>query len=66
MLTEGQAAASRLVTARRGATSDLVQYWDPEQHAELAATLTRLTRLTRYLAEGPAPVSAGAGAADTA
>ncbi len=60
---EGQAAASRLVTARRDALSDLVQDWDPEQHAELAAMLTRLAR---YLAEGPAPVPAGAGAANTA
>ena len=60
---EGQAAASRLVTARRDALSDLVQDWNPEQHAELAAMLTRLAR---YLAEGPAPVPAGAGAANTA
>ena len=53
----GQAAANRLVTARRDALSDLVQDWNPEQHAELAAMLTRLAR---YLAEGPAPVPAGA------
>ena len=60
---EGEAAASRLVTARRDALSDLVQDWNPEQHAELAAMLTRLAR---HLAEGPAPVPVGAGAADTA
>ncbi len=54
---EGETAASRLVTARRDALSDLVQDWNPEQHAELAAMLTRLAR---YLAEGPAPVPAGA------
>ena len=59
---DGEAAASRLVTARRDALSDLVQDWNPEQHAELAAMLTRLAQ---YLAEGPAPVPAGAGAADT-
>ena len=49
----GQAAAARLVTARRDALSDLVQDSDPEHHAELAAMLTRLAR---HLAEGPAPV----------
>ena len=36
---EGEAAAARLVTARRDALSDLVQDWDPEHHAELAAML---------------------------
>ena len=51
------------MTARRDALADLVQDWNPEQHAELAAMLTRLAR---YLAEGPAPVPAGAGAANTA
>ena len=54
---EGQAAAERLVTARRDALSDLVKDWDPEHHAELAAMLTRLAR---QLAEGPAPVPAAA------
>ena len=50
---EGEAAVTLLVTARRDALSDLVQDWDPEHHAELAAMLTRLAR---SLAEGPAPV----------
>jgi EmrB/QacA subfamily drug resistance transporter len=54
---EGEAAATQLVTARRDALSDLVQDWDPEHHAELAAMLTRLAR---YLAEGPAPVPVAA------
>jgi EmrB/QacA subfamily drug resistance transporter len=54
---EGKAAAERLVTARRDALSDLVKDWDPEQHAELAAMLSRLAR---HLAEGPAPVPAAA------
>jgi len=57
---EGKAAAERLVTARRDALSDLVKDWDPEQHAELAAMLTRLAQ---HLAEGPAPVPAAAGRA---
>ena len=54
---EGKAAATQLVTARRDALSDLVQDWDPEHHAELAAMLTRLAR---HLAEGPAPVPVAA------
>jgi EmrB/QacA subfamily drug resistance transporter len=54
---QGEAAAARLVTARRDALSDLVQDWDPEHHAELAAMLTRLAR---HLAEGPAPVPVAA------
>ncbi len=57
LTAEGQAAAERLVTARRDALSDLVKDWDPEHHAELAAMLTRLAR---QLAEGPAPVPAAA------
>ena len=52
---EGEAAATRLVTARRDALSELVQDWNPEQHAELAQLLTRLAR---HVAEGPAPVPA--------
>ena len=54
---EGEAATTRLVTARRDALGDLVKDWNPEQHAELAQLLTRLAR---YLAEGPAPVPAAA------
>ncbi len=45
------------MTARRDALSDLVQDWNPDQHAKLAAMLTRLAR---HLAEGPAPVPVGA------
>jgi EmrB/QacA subfamily drug resistance transporter len=52
---QGEAAATRLVTARRDALSELVKDWNPEQHAELAQLLTRLAR---HLAEGPAPVPA--------
>ena len=48
---EGETATTRLVTARRDALGDLVKDWNPEQHAELAQLLTRLAR---YLAEGPA------------
>jgi hypothetical protein len=66
----GEAAAERLVTARHDAVADLVQDWNPEQHAELAALLRKLAR---HLAEGPAPVpvpgepvAAGAGAASGA
>ncbi|HWG15375.1 MAG TPA: MDR family MFS transporter [Streptosporangiaceae bacterium] len=60
----GEEAAERLVRARHDAVADLVQDWNPEQHAELAALLQRLAR---HLAEGPAPVppepaTAGAGA----
>ncbi len=60
----GEAAAERLVRARHDAVADLVQDWNPEQHAELAALLRKLAR---HLAEGPAPVpaepvAAGAGA----
>ncbi len=60
----GEAAAEQLVTARYDAVADLVQDWNPEQHAELAALLQKLAR---HLAEGPAPVPgqpelAGAGA----
>jgi hypothetical protein len=56
-------AADRLVTARHDAVADLVQDWNPEQHAELAALLQKLAR---HLAEGPPPVApepalAGAG-----
>ena len=55
-LTEqGEATASRLITARRDALSELVQDWDPEKNAELAQLLTRLAR---YLSEGRAPASA--------
>ena len=57
---QGETAATRLVTARRDALSDLVKDWNPEQHAELAQLLTRLAR---HLAEGPAPVPAGKEAA---
>jgi EmrB/QacA subfamily drug resistance transporter len=57
LTSEGEEAATRLVTARRDALSDLVKDWDPEQHAELAQMLTRLAR---QLAEGPAPVPAAA------
>jgi EmrB/QacA subfamily drug resistance transporter len=66
----GEAAAGRLVTARHDAVADLVQDWNPEQHAELAALLRKLAR---HLGEGPAPVpvsgepvAAGAGAASGA
>jgi EmrB/QacA subfamily drug resistance transporter len=59
---EGKTAAERLVTARRDALSDLVKDWDPEQHAELAAMLTRLAR---HLAEGPAPAPGAAERART-
>jgi hypothetical protein len=56
------------VTARHDAVADLVQDWNPEQHAELAALLQKLAR---HLAEGPAPVTAqpalaGAGVAGPA
>jgi hypothetical protein len=54
-LTEqGEATASRLITARRDALSELVRDWDPEKNAELAQLLTRLAR---YLSEGRAPAS---------
>jgi hypothetical protein len=64
----GSAAADRLVRARHDAVADLVQDWNPEQHAELAALLRKLAR---HLAEGPMPVphepvAAGAGAASGA
>jgi EmrB/QacA subfamily drug resistance transporter len=49
----GEDAAQRLVTARHDAVADLVQDWNPEQHAELAALLQKLAR---HLAEGPAPL----------
>ena len=60
----GAAAAERLITARHDTVADLVQDWNPEQHAELAALLRKLAR---HLAEGTAPVpgepvAAGAGA----
>jgi hypothetical protein len=55
LTVSGQAAAERLVTARHDALADLVQDWNPEQHAELAALLQKLAR---YLAEGPSPVTA--------
>ena len=60
----GEEAAQRLITARHDAVADLVQDWNPEQHAELAALLQKLAR---HLAEGPAPLPqepalAGAGA----
>jgi EmrB/QacA subfamily drug resistance transporter len=61
LTSAGEAAAARLVTARHDAVADLVQDWNPEQHAELAALLRKLAR---HLAEGPAPVPgapAGAG-----
>jgi hypothetical protein len=68
LTASGQAAAERLVTARHDAVADLVQDWNPEQHAELAALLQKLAR---YLAEGPPPVTAepalaGAGVAGPA
>jgi hypothetical protein len=50
----GEEAAEKLVTARHDAVADLVQDWNPDQHAELAALLQRLAR---HLAEGPAPVT---------
>jgi EmrB/QacA subfamily drug resistance transporter len=53
LTASGQAAAERLVTARHDAVADLVQDWNPEQHAELAALLQKLAR---HLAEGPRPV----------
>ena len=60
----GEEAAQGLITARHDAVADLVQDWNPEQHAELAALLQKLAR---HLAEGPAPLPqepalAGAGA----
>ncbi len=55
-LTErGEATASRLITARRDALSELVRDWEPEKNAELAQLLTRLAR---YLSEGRAPAGA--------
>ena len=68
LTASGQAAAERLVTARHDAVADLVQDWNPEQHAELAALLQKLAR---HLAEGPPPVTAqpalaGAGVAGPA
>jgi hypothetical protein len=51
----GEAAADQLIAARHDAVADLVQDWNPEQHAELS---TLLQKLARHLAEGPPPVPA--------
>jgi DNA-binding MarR family transcriptional regulator len=40
----GGAAADRLFAARREALCELLQGFDPEQHADLAAMLTQLSR----------------------
>ncbi len=40
----GDAAADRLFAARREALCELLQGFDPEQHADLAAMLTQLSR----------------------
>jgi EmrB/QacA subfamily drug resistance transporter len=40
----GQAAADRLFAARRAGLRDLLADWSPEQHAELADLLNRLSR----------------------
>jgi DNA-binding MarR family transcriptional regulator len=40
----GQAAADRLFAARREALCRFLQGWNPEEHADLAAMLTDLSR----------------------
>jgi DNA-binding MarR family transcriptional regulator len=40
----GGAAADRLFAARRERLCELLADWDPEEHADLAAMLTRLSR----------------------
>jgi DNA-binding MarR family transcriptional regulator len=40
----GHAAADRLFAARREGLRDLLADWSPEQHAELAELLTKLSR----------------------
>ncbi len=40
----GGAAADRLFAARREALCELLQGFDPEQHPDLAAMLTQLSR----------------------
>jgi hypothetical protein len=52
LTSQGQAAVASLVTARQTALAELIEDWNPEQHAELAQLLTRLAR---SLAEEPAP-----------
>jgi EmrB/QacA subfamily drug resistance transporter len=42
----GQAAADRLFAARQEGLRDLLADWSPEQHAELADLLSRLSRAT--------------------
>jgi DNA-binding MarR family transcriptional regulator len=52
LTSQGEAAVASLVAARRAALAELINDWNPEQHAELAQLLTRLAR---SLAEEPAP-----------
>jgi DNA-binding MarR family transcriptional regulator len=44
LTTSGHAAADRLFAARREGLRELLADWSPEQHAELAELLNRLSR----------------------
>jgi EmrB/QacA subfamily drug resistance transporter len=51
---EGEQMAERLIAERRASLSRLLEGWAPEQHAELAAFLTRLARELSHESAMPA------------